>query len=57
MGREVRLPAELIFGSTISDQEEEITTYGDYVDVLQDRMQHAHQVARKYISSTAKRTL
>ena len=55
MGREVRLPAELIFGSTISDQEGEITTYCDYVDVLQDRMQHAHQFARKYISSTAKR--
>ena len=55
MGREVRLPAELLFGSTISDQEGEITTYGDYVDVLRDRMQHAHQVARKHLSSTAKR--
>ena len=55
MGREVRLPAELVFGSTISDQEGEITTYGDYVDVLRDRMQHAHQVARKDLSSTAKR--
>ena len=55
MGREVRLPAELVFGSTISDQEGEITTYGDYVDVLRDRMQHAHQVARKHLSSTAKR--
>ena len=30
-GREVRLPAELVFGST-NTSDEEITSYGDYVD-------------------------
>ncbi|MCG7868952.1 MAG: DDE-type integrase/transposase/recombinase [Candidatus Thiodiazotropha taylori] len=55
MGREVRLPAELLFGSTCPNQEEEITSYGDYVDILRSRMQHAHEVARKYLAASAKR--
>ena len=56
MGREVRLPRELIFGSTNGYDGEDITTYGDYVDILRARMQHAHEVARKYMSATAKRS-
>ena len=56
MGREVRLPAELLFGSTCSNQGEEITSYGEYVDILRSRMQHAHEVARKYLASSAKRS-
>ena len=55
MGREVRLPAELLFGSTCSNQEEEITSYGDYVDILRSRMQHAQEVARKYLAASVKR--
>ena len=51
MGREVRLPCELIFGSTNGYDGEDITTYGDYVDILRARMQHAHEVARKYMSA------
>ena len=54
MGREVRLPAELVFGSTCSNQEE-ITSYGEYVDILRSRMQHAHEVARKYLTLSAQR--
>ena len=56
MGREVRLPGELVFGSTNTYDGEEITTYGEFVDVLRARMQHAHDVARKYISAAAKRS-
>ena len=56
MGREVRLPAELLFGSTGSQNEEEITSYGEYVDLLRSRMQHAHEVARKYLATAAKRS-
>ena len=52
LGREVRLPAELLFGSTCSNQGEEITSYGEYVDILRSRMQH--EVARKYLASSAK---
>ena len=56
MGREVRLPAELLFGSTGAQNGEEITSYGEYVDLLRSRMQHAHEVARKYLATAAKRS-
>ena len=55
MGREVRLPAELIFGSSTTMDGVEITSYGDYVDMLRSRMQHAHEIARKHIGSAVKR--
>ena len=55
MGREVRLPAELVFGST-NTSDEKITSYGDYVDSLRTRMQHAHEIARKHMSTAAKRS-
>ena len=56
MGREVSLPCELIFGSTNGYDGEDITTYGDNLDILRARMQHAHEVARKYMSAAAKRS-
>ena len=56
MGREVRLPGELVFGSTNTYDGEEITSYGEYVDILKARMQHAHEIARKYMSSASKRS-
>ena len=56
MGREVRLPAELVFGRTNSYDGEDITSYGAFVDVLRARMQYAHEIARKYMSSAAKRS-
>ena len=56
MGREVRLPAELVFGSTNTYDGEDITSYGDYVDILRARMQHAHEIARKYMSTAAQRS-
>ena len=52
----MRLPGELVFGSTNTYDGEEITTYGEYVDVLRARMQHAHEVARRHMSSAAKRS-
>ena len=56
MGREVRLPAELVFGSTTTYDGEEITSNGDYVDILRARLQHAHEIARKYMPAAAKRS-
>ena len=56
MGREVRLPAELVFGSIGTYQNQEVTSYGDYVDCLRERMQHAHDVARKQLDSAAHRS-
>ena len=54
LGREVRLPAEVMFGSS-TNRDCEISTYGEYVDILKSRMQHAHDVARKHLESAAKR--
>ena len=54
LGREVRLPSEIMFrsGTTITG---EPTSYGDYVDTLRSRMQMAHEVARIHLTSTAQR--
>ena len=54
MGREVRLPPELVFGSTNTYDGEEITSYGDYVDILRARRQHADEIAHKYMSAAFK---
>ena len=53
LGREVRLPAEVMFGSTTS--EGDLTSYGDYVDQLKAHMQHAHELARKHLQASSKR--
>ncbi len=55
MGREVRLPSELVFGSSTVLDGQEVTSYGDYVNVLRSRMQRAHQVAREHLAIAAKR--
>ena len=57
MGREVSLPAELVFGSTGSYHNQEIASYGDYADMLKERMQHAHEIALKHMSSAAVRSI
>ena len=54
MVREVRLQGEIVCGSTNAYDGEDIITYGEYVDVLSARMQHAHEVARKHMSSAVK---
>lgn len=56
MGREVRLSVELVFGSHNSFDGHEITSYGDYRDRLRAKIQHAHEIARKHMSSVAKRS-
>ena len=54
MGREVRLPAELAYGSQCNNIGD-FHSYGDYVEQLQSRMQHAHEIARKHLHTSAKR--
>ena len=53
LGREVRLPAEVMFGSV--DSEFELNSYGEYVNGLRKRMQQAHDVARKHLEAAAQR--
>ncbi len=55
LGREVRLPAEVMFGSGTGVAGECITTYGEYVDHLRERMQRAHEVARQHLQQRASR--
>ena len=55
LGREVRLPAEIIFGSGTTLADTPVASYGEYVTQLRSRMQHAHQVARKHLDVSAKR--
>jgi hypothetical protein len=55
LGREVRLPVEVMLGSAAPNDEEDVTSYGEYVSKLRDRMQHAHAVARKHLKGAAVR--
>ena len=55
LGREIRLPADVIFGH-VSTAESETPRYGEYVESLRDRLLHAHEVARKYLQSSSKRS-
>ena len=54
LGREVRLPAEVAWGS-LTRNEGEIGSYGEYVALLREKMQRAHQVARRHLQVAAKR--
>jgi len=55
MGREVRLPSELVYDCTTRANKEDVVSYGDYVDFLKEKMNHAHQVARQHLAVTTKR--
>ena len=51
LGREVRLPGEICWGSKCN--EGNVTSYGDYVTQLRERIQHAHSIARKHLGKAA----
>jgi hypothetical protein len=55
LGREVRLPAEIMFSTGKSEISEEFNSYGDYVSHLHNCMLNAHNVARTYLQKAAKR--
>ena len=54
LGREVRLPAEVAFGSTTGSNET-VSSYGEYVEKLKANMQRAHELCRNYLEESAKR--
>ena len=51
-GKEVRLPAELMY---CPPPGEKISSYGEYVTELQNKLERAHSVARKHLETTAER--
>ena len=46
-GREVRMPIEIMLGSSRVPAGEEVTSYGGYVEALREQMQRAHDVTQK----------
>ena len=55
LGREVRLPAEIMFRSGTSHVGETVTSYGEFVDHLKERKQKAHELARSRLGVVAER--
>ena len=53
LGREVRLPSEVLFSP--SSRGELVPSRGEYVDRLRERLQCAHDVARKHLRAAAQR--
>ena len=54
-GREARLPIEVILGIGATSTGDEVASYGDYVNSLKERMQVAHDLARKHLGRNALR--
>ena len=56
LGREIRFPIELTNGGTpLGSHEENNRNWGEHALMIRDRLQKAHRVARKHLSSNAKR--
>ncbi|XP_045161051.2 uncharacterized protein LOC123525957 [Mercenaria mercenaria] len=55
MGHEVRLPADLIFGHK-DIRTEERPTCGEYVQDMREHLHKAHEVARRHLKMSAKRS-
>ena len=54
LGREVRIPAELRSGSLCEPEGNAVTSYGEYVNWLRERMQVAYDIARSHLDKAAK---
>ena len=54
MGREVRLPNEVVFGSSVATNKfETVSNYGVYITELKNKLQKAHDVARTHLEKVA----
>ena len=56
LGREIRLPADVVFGHFENPNHLNVQSFCDFIDCIKGRMLHAHEVARKYLESSAKRS-
>ena len=54
LGREVRLPAETMLG-TGPCSSDEVVSYGSQVSEIRNRMQLAHDIARKHLKTSSRR--
>jgi hypothetical protein len=55
IGREIRLPADLVYHSPGTSEDEPLSS-ADHVLTLKNRMLHAHTLARKYLGESAQRS-
>jgi hypothetical protein len=55
LGREVRLPAEIMFGTGKAHPDKEISSYGDYVSKLKQRFQKAHDITQTHLQAAVNR--
>jgi len=55
LGRETRMPGEVICGSITTTDGTKLTQYPEYVEHIQNRMQKAHDVARQNLCKKALR--
>jgi transposase InsO family protein len=55
LGREIRLPSDLVYTLATSDPAD-VPEYLDHVEELKERMLRAHDIARKYLKTSAKRS-
>ena len=49
LGKEVRQPVEVMYGSSTSEKAD-VVSYGDYASNLRDKMNKAHEQARKHLA-------
>ena len=54
LGREVRLPCEVIYSNSAADGEP-VSSFGDHVENLTQKLQKAHHIARKHLEVAANR--
>ena len=47
------MPIEVMLGSSRALADEEVTSYGDYVETLREQMERAHDVAQKHLGKNA----
>ena len=43
------MPIEIMLGSSRAPTGEEVSSYGNYVEILREQMQRAHDVAQKHL--------
>lgn len=55
LGREVRIPSEIVFDSKTCYRDQSVSEYGDYLGKLRDRLQTSYCIARKNLQSAHRR--
>ena len=56
LGRELRIPSECLYGGQCDSYNQDFKSYGDYVEYLKKRIQHAHEIERKNLTSGARQS-